>query len=88
MSAKPICERCGQPFKQGKDDAFCNPCIKTMDAIDPVDYSRFSRDFLRDEGGQREWGEPDPLRDKKMYAFLSVFHPRLTHREKRELINK
>lgn len=87
MSKKPICERCTKPFVPKKDDAFCDPCIKAMDAMDPMDHARFSRHFLHDNGDAGSgWSEPDPMREQKMYAFLSVFHPRLTHREKKELI--
>lgn len=89
--SKPVCERCGKPFIPKKDDGFCDPCIKTMDEMDPMNYARFSRHFLDCAPSYEhpsEWAQGDPLRDQKMYAFLSVFHPRLTHREKKELINK
>lgn len=58
--------------------------------MDPMDYARFSRAFLDDAPAHEhpsDWGGADPLREKKMYAFLSVFHPRMTHKEKQELIN-
>ncbi len=68
------CDRCGGTVRKSLDPAFCVKCIHQMDNL--MEVSRGVGALLgRKEASQAE----------KAFAFLGIFHPKMTHAQKMDI---
>lgn len=69
------CERCGKTVGRSADPAFCVKCIRQMD--DLMENSRGAGALL---------GRKEAPTTAKVYAFLDLFHPKMTHDQKMDIV--
>jgi hypothetical protein len=74
------CERCGRKVqKSSPDPDFCKSCLAYLGS---PEFLASIRDRARGAGMLVR----DNDEHAKMYAFLSVFHPKMTHAQKRAML--
>jgi hypothetical protein len=85
MATNCTCERCGKKFnlKNSPDDAFCKTCVEYFDS---PKYAETIMD--RTKAAVAICNTRHGLGAKKMnvYAFLSIFHPKMTHVQKHKVL--
>lgn len=69
------CDRCGGIVRKSPDPAFCVKCIHQMDNL--MDNARGVGALL---------GRKEASQAQKAFAFLGIFHPKMTHAQKRGIV--
>lgn len=68
------CDRCGGIVRKSPDPAFCVKCIHQMDNL--MEVSRGVGALL---------GRKETSQEEKAFAFLGIFHPKMTHEQKMDI---
>jgi hypothetical protein len=72
------CNTCGKLEEPSKlDDAFCQTCFNRIEKNCEMNRVRAARCLIETSGCKAS--------RLAMYAFLSIFHPEMTHLQKKEL---
>lgn len=80
MKLCPRCERNQRP----KGLRFCNECAREINAIrdDPMTHMRALRALVGNRAGGSEHGNGELAN----YGALSILHPEMSHRRKRQIV--